>query len=487
MINVLLVDDEYMILKGLQKLIQWEKYGLRLAGTAENGREAFEFVKNNPIDIVITDVSMPIMDGIEFIRNMQQNSFKPYIIMLSGYQEFEYVKQGIQLGIENFLLKPIDKDMLNETLESIVMKLETEKQRLESDRLIFENTLKRWVQDEIDISEFKRLLELTGFTLFDAQKYSVFIFKYREDLLEFFEGYRQPLYFKDHDELVLIFQGDADEYLTFRQKMRHAFKMDDLLLGIGDLLVDIERVSESYEQAAVTASIAKFYQGHPISELFQRQNQITDVNSIISVDLSKFHQALSLRDENLIFKELSSLFRDLKSKKADPNYIRYYASIIISDIYREFGISDAAIMNDNIQRVYESNTIRNIETTLYRVYHEVNQTHNDVVYSDIIKGLLMILMERYYEDLTLVLIAEELHVNPMYLGQLFKKEVGVSFSRYLNSFRIKKAQELIVNTNLNFSEISEKVGYSSPGYFYKKFKKECGLSPSEYRKKYTDS
>lgn len=110
-----------------------------------------------------------------------------------------------------------------------------------------------------------------------------------------------------------------------------------------------------------------------------------------------------------------------------------------------------------------------------------------MVYSDIIKGLLMILMERYYEDLTLVLIAEELHVNPMYLGQLFKKEVGVSFSRYLNSFRIKKAQELIVNTNLNFSEISEKVGYSSPGYFYKKFKKECGLSPSEYRKKYTDS
>lgn len=485
MYKVLLVDDEYMILKGLEKLIAWEKLGLELVGTASNGQEAYDFVQSNHIDIVVTDVNMPIMNGIKFVRRTQEQNLNFFVVLLSGYQEFEYVKEGIQLGVENFLLKPIDKNMLNETLENIVRKLEDEKNRLESDKLVFSNTLSKWIMDDIESTDLRRLLKLTNFPLDAKSQYSVLLFeKNIPNLDDFFRSQDQYLFFDNHDEIVLIFKGDIDRFNQFRLEMKEAYDVETILKGVGELFVDQEHVASSYEQASQNASFASFYQDHPIKKLLQEQNTLDDPKRIIEQDFSKFHQALSLRDESLIFQELNALLRQLKEEKADPNFIRYNAFILISDIYREFGISDAEIMNESMHTIYDSVTMKNIETTLYRIYHEVSVEQKEISYSDLVKDLLSVLMERYYEDLSLISIAEELHVNSMYLGQLFKKELGVSFSRYLNSYRIKKAQELIVNTNLNFSEISEEVGYSSPGYFYKKFKKECGFSPSEYRNKY---
>lgn len=188
MYKVLLVDDEYMIIKGLEKLIDWEALGLELAGTASNSKEAYEFSKNNHIDIVVTDVNMPFMDGIEFVKKTQSENLNFYVILLSGYQEFEYVKEGIQLGVENFLLKPIDKNMLNQTLENTVQKLEQEKVRLESYKLLFSNTLQSWVYDEIELTDLRRILKMTDHQLNPEDVYSVLIFKDEtEGLKAFFD------------------------------------------------------------------------------------------------------------------------------------------------------------------------------------------------------------------------------------------------------------------------------------------------------------
>lgn len=485
MYKVILVDDEYMIIKGLEKLIDWESLNLELIGSCANGKEAYEFVKEHHVDIVITDVNMPFMDGIEFVKKTQAENLNFYVILLSGYQEFEYVKEGIQLGVENFLLKPIDKEMLNQTLQNTVVKLEEEQTKLESDKLLFSNTLLKWIHDEVELTDLRRILKLTGYPLTLDAVYSVLIFEENQEALKkFFDEMKQPFYFENHDEMVLIFEGDVHAFTEFRRRLSETFDLDAVLKGVGELFVKIDKVHQSYEQAYQNVSFLSFYKGHPISKLLQDQNMAKVSNQTIELDFSKFHQALSVRDEALIFIELRAIFDTLIENKSDPNYIRYLSFIIISDIYREFGISDAKIMNENVQSVYNSENIRKIQTTLYRVYHDVSESQKEVSYSELVRDLLFIMMERYYEDLSLLSIADELHVNSMYLGQLFKKELGVSFSKYLNSYRIKKAQELIINTGLNFSEISAEVGYSSPGYFYKKFKKECGFSPSEYRTKY---
>ena len=109
MYRMLLVDDEYMILAGLQKLIPWQELGIEIVGTAKNGQEALDFVRNNVVDIVISDVTMPLLSGIEFIRQAQSEDIYFHFLILSGYQEFDYVKEGLRMGADNYLIKPVDK------------------------------------------------------------------------------------------------------------------------------------------------------------------------------------------------------------------------------------------------------------------------------------------------------------------------------------------------------------------------------------------
>lgn len=486
MYKVLLVDDEFMIIKGLQKLINWEELNLELVGSCKDGQEAYEFVKNNHVDIVVTDVNMPFMSGIDFVRKTQEDNLNFYVILLSGYQEFEYVKEGIQLGVENFLVKPIDKAILHKTLESTVAKLEKEENQKESDKIVLDNTLLKWINDEIEITDLRRALKLTGHQLKANTKYSIFIFENKlDELKNLFAAHQQNLYFTYQDDLVLIFQGEITEFQNFRNDLSHKYHVQDKLKGLGELFVEVDEVYKSYEQASQSLEFLNFYKGQAISKIFDQNKSLnSQTANIYNLSFSKFHQALAVRDESLIFMELRNIFNTLKEKHTDSNYICYLSFIIISDIYREFGITDAEVMNDSVQRVYKAATIDGVETNLYRVYHDVSEESKDISYSDLVRDVLFIIMQRYSDDLTLLAIADELHVNSMYLGQLFKKELGVSFSKYLNSYRVKKAQDLIINTSLNFSEISEQVGYSSPGYFYKKFKKECGFSPSDYREKY---
>ncbi|NLW15190.1 MAG: response regulator transcription factor [Erysipelothrix sp.] len=485
MYKVLLIDDEYMILKGLEKLIDWNDLGLELVGAVSNGQEAYNFVQDHHIDIVVTDVNMPVMDGIEFVKKTKDEDLNFYIILLSGYQEFEYVKQGIQLGVENFIQKPIDKEILRQSLINIVVKLDEEKNKLESDKLVFSNILLKWVSGEVESTDLRRLLKLTSHPLKANGSYSILLFDdIGQDLHQFFRDENQMLFFKDLSNIVLIFEGDIGEFESFILKVKQKFDIDQIVKGVGEFFVEQDFVHESYVQAIHNSNLISFYQGHPIPRFLSEGRALNEPINYVKQDFSNFHQALSLRDEKKVFKELNALMRQLKEEKTAPDFIRYNVFILISDIYREFGIEDIEMINKSMQKIYQSDTILQVESTLYQVYHDVSQSLEEKVYSDLVKELLSIIISRFNEDLSLLNIADELHVNSMYLGQLFIKELGVSFSKYLNTFRIKKAQEFIVNTNTNFSEISEKTGYSSPGYFYKKFKKECGLSPSEYRNKY---
>lgn len=485
MYQVLLVDDDYMVLKGLEKLIRWEELGIELAGTAMDGQEAYDFVWSHHIDIVVTDVSMPHMNGIEFVRQTQKENLNFYVVLLSGYQEFEYVKEGIQLGVENFLLKPIDKEALNETLKNTVQKLELEKYRLESDKLLFDNTVERWVQDDIDITDLRRFFLLLGHPLDPDDKYTAMIFEGDIDAMSTIcLAMKQPYFYEDDNRFILVHCGDKEALDDFRHEVQKRLKLRDTYIGMGEMFVDVDDVSLSYEQAEQQVKLTKFYEGHPISNILTYQNQLQSEDDLVEVSFKKFHQALSIRDDELVYEEINAIFIDLKKNQAQPNYIRYIGFVLVSDIYREFGSNEEETMNQAVQKIYHADNIVGIEAVIYDVYNRIQKDIDFNTYSPLIKQLLIILMNRFHEDLSLSIIAEELHVNPMYLGQLFKKELGINFSKYLNSVRIKEAQLLLLNTNLNVSEIAEKVGYSSSGYFYKKFKKECGLSPTEYRNEY---
>lgn len=489
MYNVLLVDDEYMILSGLQKIINWDDLGLQCVGTASNGQEALEFVRKHPVDIVVTDVSMPEQSGIEFVQAAQEEDINFNFVVLSGYQEFEYVKEGIRLGAENFLLKPISKEELNETLRKTVSKLDSEKRHAHTDTLLFENTLERWVNDDIDNVDLRRILKQVGKPLQAHALYTCMIITQIQESsqtawIQRLISHNQYYAFYDDQDLVMILEGDRFAFDAIRKDLSGHIDHQKQILAVGELLVPLEEVPNSYQQAETLVSVSRFYGDHPITERMMLKNKLEQNESMYEISFKKFHHALSIGDIHLIKSEIGAMFKLLFEYEADPEYVRYIGFVIFSDIYRQHESVGSQMYHDLLHELNKCDSIAEIREVLH---HALEATRNDQVlkqHNPNIQKVLQIVLKDYAQDITISSIADTLHMNAMYLGQLFKKETNKSFSQYLNHFRIKEAQNLLLKSNHNINEIAELVGYTSSGYFYKNFKKECGISPKEYRERY---
>lgn len=169
MYNVLLVDDEPFITEGLSDAIDWSGFGLEVVGSAENGKQALELLRQVPTDILITDISMPVMDGLELIRQARELLPGLKVIILSGYNEFNYLKEGMRLGIENYLLKPVHFEELRATLRDTVDKLNAARPERafgeDEIGILRDNIMKRWLTGKIGAAELAERLEMLGIRL----------------------------------------------------------------------------------------------------------------------------------------------------------------------------------------------------------------------------------------------------------------------------------------------------------------------------------
>lgn len=489
MYKAILLDDEYMILAGLDRLINWEALGIECVAKLSDGQEGLDYVREHPVDIVITDVSMPRMTGIEFVKQAQEEGINFNFIILSGYQEFEYVRQGINLGAENFLLKPINAGELNDTLEKTVEKLNAEKLHVESDELLFETTMNRWISDDIDVVDLRRVMKGLDNKLETNSRYSCIIIGYiKEERKEHYKHSMENLglkyYFFKDDLLIVIIEGEMKNFELVRKALVFSVIADEELIGLGELFVQIDQVYKSYDQAESLIDVAKFYGNSPISKQSELRKEIEKPSEFHAVSFEKFHYSLSIRDKKLIHREIENLLQETIKLKAEPEYVRYISFIIFSDIYRQHDNYEDEEYHNYLQTLNQSESIQEIEDLLKKAL-ESNQAQAKIInYNENVQKTLFKIYEEFSEDINITSIAEELHVNAMYLGQIFKKETGKSFSQFLNKFRIEEAQKLLLKSNYNINQIADKVGYSSSGYFYKNFKKECGISPKEYRERY---
>ncbi|GGH80049.1 two-component system response regulator YesN [Pullulanibacillus pueri] len=483
MYQVLLVDDEYMILKGLQKLISWNDLGFEIAAVKKNGKEALEFVRTHDVDIVITDVTMPILSGIDFIKQAQQEGLYFRFIVLSGYEEFNYVKESLRLGAENYLIKPIDKDQLIESLKKCVKEFEEEKVRMQGEVFLFEHLLRRWVNDDIDYMDLKRLSSNLGKPI-KGEHYNAIVFQNHKPLHEqirsLLDERTDIYYFHDYDEnkWVVLYYGNLEGLDHFLHMIKDVFNSEDICLGVGETVDNISDVYLSYEHAVNSIHLHSFYR------MTGNHQQMDSSGKIPNLSFVGFNEALVIRDIDTIKEEIDHLLANLKESPAPPDYTRHIIFLIFMDIYRQFDILDEAFYQHTVEKITKAASFETLRALLEDVLSEIVNKKGSRIYSPNIQKALKIIHEEYQQDLSLKYVADQLHLNVMYLGQLFKKETKKSFSQYLNHFRIKLAQELLLNSGYNVNEITEKIGYTSSGYFYKNFKKICGLSPKEFREVY---
>lgn len=481
MYSVMLVDDEYMILEGLKRIIPWEELGFEIIKTARSAREALDYLKEHPIDLLMTDITMPEMSGIELIATAQAEGRHFMSLILSGYQEFEYVKQGMALQVKDYLVKPVDKEELLKNVQLIKTELDAEKKNATQAQLYLEAGLMRWLHDELNELEYEDLINQ-----FKGIRSGAFTAVLMEgtpsSLLAVSELFaRQPLQIKslmDSRQLTMIYRGSRQQLFI------ELHEAERILAGqgriyVGETVAEWEDLYESYEKVRQLKGLDTFYK-----DLLPEDRQ--DQNKTSSTELSflSFNKALMIGDSQTILRELTQIFDQLVQQQASPDYVRYIVFLLFADIYRQYPELIGDDYDQLVEKIRRSNQLSSLAELLQAILGGLKNKPKKKRYSDSVQQAVDIIETRYPEELNLKLVADELHLHVVYLGQVFKKETQKSFSQFLNQVRTKQAQKLLLYTDRTIAEIADEVGFNNTNYFSKMFKKLNGITPKEFREQY---
>lgn len=517
MFKVFIVDDDPAIVDGLKKMVAWEEYGMDIPGTAFDGMEAWEFMAGNEVDILITDIRMPFLDGLGLIQKVKEAGWDTRFIVLSGYDDFEYLKECIKLGIENYLLKPVNEQELTATLVAALEKLQTGRNRKADSRkdmdIIRNNILYRWITGAIGEDELNErffLLDIKPGTTSYAvciirvlaggdtgMDYHTLIPEAEKICLEIVKKYHSGLVLASPDnEIVFLFtncpESTSDTILAaILEECLHTVKRSwnlPLFITNGGFENSRKLVHQSYRRAKELQQYSLIFPPDSIlDDTIKDPAAKVQMGQFISMD--EIMRLSASKDLETLLMRIDEGFNQIKGAEGiTPSLVQNAATEILiavingglaggekNNLLAELGrpISDIYMM----QSLNE--IIRFTKDTAARVIQYLAQSYERI--NPVIKRVMASIKTNYSENISLKTLAADFNVNPNYLGRLFKEELGEFFSDYLNKIRMNKAKELLLNTNLSVREISLRVGYIDPNYFYTLFKKYMGVSPAEFR------
>lgn len=520
MYKVLLVDDVPFILEGLKHIINWEEHGLEIAGSACDGDQALEILEQTNINIVITDIKMPNMSGLELIKRIKQKGMNQKCIILSGYDDFQYVKEAVKLGIENYLLKPVNEDELSSTLLTITDKIESDlynykKARIDSS-ILRENILQRWVSGRIDKSE---LLERLAFLDIDlnCSRYLVSIMrllKYNEftdegKLMRFAslnicneltQQVCRGIAFTDlNGDIILFFSGTDTEFV--KEDIRNIIKqcvdnISDLLdinvfAAIGSCTSDLMMIQQSYNSAKALMNYCLLTPHNSVMDYEESITASMGRQKVISIDFNELKKIIASKNKTAADSFIDELLHNLyKLEGITP---AYFQNILIEIFYNISIIAASLKVDTNTLFNHSENlflTIVSLETMdelsewikniIGKIITCISANNADM--NPFLQKIIHYIESNYWQDISLKTISATFNINTAYLGQLFKAETGDMFTNYLNRIRIEKAKELLKETKLSAKEIALKIGYSNPNYFYSIFKKLTGDYPTKFKR-----
>ncbi len=518
MYKVMLVDDEKIILDGISQMIDWASLETQLIGTASNGVDAFEKVKELQPDIVVSDIRMPGMDGLELVAAVHRTYPSIRFVLLSGFGEFDYASRAMQYGVKHYLLKPTNENKIAEALKEIVTELESDQQRER-----FVSTIKQGLQKAIPHVKQQVLKEFVTNKTYGSRDWD-----YYRELFQF--EFESPV-------RLLLFQleGAVEFEHLFAIKNIAEDLLDTTLLSttIGDhvlvLVEDTLELSELYRRIHdIRDTFLRYYKLDATIALSEPDG-ITQARSLYQETLQSLNYRFYLGEGGLItrkdtgargpettghfdFEEekltmpvqsghreeaeqaLSQLMDELMRAKLDIHVTKTY---VIQQFVSLLRLGDPQQINRYYGRLSElvgMNTLQAIQELLENTVREIVQYHyerNVVKHTSIVRKVIDIVNEQLgNSELSLNQVAGEmLYMNADYLGKLFKKETGEKFSNYVVKARVKKATELwAANPEIKIFEMAEMLGFGdNPQYFSQVFKKQMGCTPSEYAKQTDNS
>jgi two-component system, response regulator YesN len=513
MYRVLIADDEINILEGIACLVNWEDCGATLVNKAESGRVAFNFIMENPPDIVITDIKMPGMTGVELIEKVHPIFPDIKFIILSGYDEFEYAKTVMQYNVKYYLLKPSNEEKIEEALRKVIEELNEEKGKEQ----IVAN-IKSKLQDVLPKAKEQFLKEFIT-----NKKYGLSEWEYFSQLFEMKESSQEIKLVvfeidEDHDfEPVFALKEIAVDYLNNNHTIQLCTTIGERVVLVCEnspdqsLIKKIKKITEVFSplyQLPFTTGISS---AGNFSQLRKLYHEVIDClsqrfylgnGSIISVsdlhkDESYFENVQSFDHEDFIFSIRSGNIAEVKHylerffeqlKKENVTMVKSHCLEIYMSVIRQ---AKKEMMDELFQRIIYFQEFTNLgqyKDFIESVSFEIAQQNYDrtkETQSDVIRKVLEYVEHNISDQsISLSKIAHDVfYMNPDYLGKLFKKEIGEKFSSYLINRRVEKAIEIIESQEeIKMIAVAEEVGFgNNPTYFSKVFKKQTGYTPSEFK------
>lgn len=509
--TVFIADDEATIREGLKYIIDWEELGFTICGEAGNGEEALqEILRLNP-SLVLMDMRMPKLFGLEVIEQAKQQGFSGTFVILSGYSDFKYAQTAMKYGVKYYLTKPMDEEELEKVAAEVYESIQKERQKKEDNEFFRSKSKKEILQDIMNGKVPYELLNLTELNL-EAEVYQVVLYEnfqigevelpyqFADMFMLADSGNNSFEHFMVKGKNVLLLKGNfATE--KFRRFLKHyetvpqkGSPLDTLFISYGSIVTDIRQLRQSYEEAAALLGRRFFcekgqhvlgYQELPNQQEKKLMIDTTQVETYCNL-LTDFLQTFNRRKMQETMRELEQY---LYHADTDISEVKLFTT----DLYLQI----KEIMNHRYNAVtipFDSNqdiiAFINEQHYLYEITDYFTEQFEAVMSSignssrdSVLDDILYYIEHNYPSNIKLESIAALFGYNSSYLGKIFNKNVGESFNSYVDQVRIKHAIELLVENKHKVYEIAEMVGYKNVDYFHKKFKKYVGESPAEYRKK----
>ena len=477
--KVMLVDDEYMLLRGLKLLVDWQSLGLEIVNTEQNPILALKYLRNNEIDILISDMNMPEMAGPDFVAAAKKKQPEMELIVISGYSDFDYVRAGLQQNAVNYLRKPIDTDELLATLQGALERLQVHQQQRQIASLAVQTQTRNMVTTDQKVEQQQMIQALDIDFTNEAKVRLVGILNPLppKDLVNYLSVLKTVKgFYVEGQDFIIVFQGTDVQLNVFIDEAPHQIGAAHRPFLIGTPIKDSAQLHTHYLQLRREIARQYFFE---TSAGLRIMLPDTQGPALTLPSYSEVKKALDGADLAAFSTWLTQQLDAMKRANASDLLARQFALVVLlvlSDRLTEFDDKPNVIAAIN-----HAKDVSELKAQLQWVA-ELATEQGTQQFSRNVLAMRQIIQKRYPEQLSLAVVASELHLNAVYLGQLFKQEVGRSFAQFLNDYRVDVAVDLLRDSDQDIGQIAEVVGYQNSSYFYKLFKKQTGMSPGDYRK-----
>ena len=510
MYKVMIVDDEDYVRSGIIRHFPWAEYDAEIVGEARDGEEALKTLLTSPVDILITDVKMPRINGIELANTLAEQNKETKIIFISGYDDFDFLRSALKMGAMDYILKPIMLDSLEQTIRQVIGRLECERQeKVKSEKNRFKLdwgipylrrqvlkslALEKMTEDiafnlqDLDIEPYGRHgIGLLTYPLIEREKNRTAlssIYALADALLR--ERFRGCVFEADPGVLValiLLEEDDQQKQLTtIEQYLFNAAKTMTDYLGIQFLagptgvIGTFDDLAETYDRLRTKALI---------KEIQKTENNIEVGNDEGKKMLEAILQGKSQKAYALLHDAIEAANAQ-KDERAE-RVMLFSLLLLPADIMQELSAIQVLRMGSVLavcQRFMACTSTADCRKCIEAYYTELIEKitgMRTIQSSAIAQRIKEIISRRYQENIQISDIAKDVYLTPTYISRLFKQKTGKTIGEYLTAVRIKRAKELLENSTMKLYEISYAVGYTSSSYFARIFKQSTGFSPMEYR------